>query len=130
MRLADIDAFLYETTSRVGATTRNLSLAGIGIVWVFKVEQNGSSYLPRDLVLPALFFVISIALDFFQYAYNAIAFGIVARLNRDKNGDTDISLPSKITLPAFCMFYGKILSAVVGYVLLLNLIVTRFTISR
>lgn len=130
MRLADINESLYESTSKLGATTRNLSLAGIGIVWVFKVEKNGSSYLPRDLVLPALFFVISVALDFFQYAYNAIAYSIVARLNREKDGDTEILLPSKIMLPTYSMFYGKILAAVVGYVLLLNLIVTRFTISR
>jgi hypothetical protein len=128
MRIQDIFDSYSQASAKLGEQARALSLSGIAAIWVFNTQGTAGLTLPRDLLLPGVVFVLSLALDLFQLAYGVFAWGIVARVQerRGFSHGEDILLPVWISWPSHLMFYGKFVAVVIGYTLLLRALSLRF----
>jgi hypothetical protein len=65
--------------------TRNLGLAGLAVIWIFKTDDGGRQVVPPTFYRPALLLVVGLALDLFQYVLSAEIWRIHTRRN-EKSG--------------------------------------------
>ena len=122
MKIQEILDAHYEASATTSELSRNLSFAGIAVIWVLKVgEQTGGiSYAPA-LILPLFFFVFSLASDLFQYVYKTIIWGILNKIywEKFKDNEHDVDVSEWVNTPTNILFLVKIVSVGVGYVTLL-----------
>jgi hypothetical protein len=113
------DSYGYSS-GKLSDVVRQLSFAGIAVVWMFKTGTGGIPFDAR-LVWPLKFLVSSLALDLLHYAYAALAWGRFAHM-REKDGvkDADEVFPDEsINWISLVFFWSKAFLCVVAYVLLL-----------
>ena len=106
----------YTNTGKVSDNVRALSIAAIGIVWIFKSQNADGSYeIPEQLYYPVLLVFIAMAFDFIQYVYGSIAWGVFFRLkeNNEVNEDSELYAPPSINWPTYILFYGKVI--IIGF---------------
>lgn len=71
--------------------------------------------------------MLALALDLFQYAYGAIVWGVTAaKMSRRATNDTEVNISTPLKIPTFVMFYGKFVSAVLGYLFLVIFVADQF----
>ncbi len=58
MKIEHVLEIYSESASRLADRVRALSLSGIAVVWVFKTESETGPWIPGELLLPALLFVL------------------------------------------------------------------------
>jgi len=66
MKLDDIREQYWFYSGKASDISRQLALAGIGVVWIFKVDQPGLPKIPDALRAPMAFLVLALFFDFFQ----------------------------------------------------------------
>ena len=71
--------------TRPSEIVRQLALAGIAVIWIFKTVQ---SQIPPELVLPLALIAVTLVLNFFQYFLAAIIWGLFSR-HQEKVADKD-----------------------------------------
>ena len=106
----------YTNTGKVSDNVRTLSIAAIGIIWIFKIQNVGGGYqIPEALYYPVLLVFVAMALDFIQYIYGSIAWGIFFRIKEKENikEDDELYAPPCINWPTYIFFYGKVI--VIGF---------------
>lgn len=127
-KLEDYRKKHYVATKQVSDNVRSLSLAAIGIVWIFKVQTaNGGYQLPAGLYCPVILIFAAMALDFLQSFYSSVAWYMVFRCNeKDKVAeDQELKHSAKINWPTYTLFYAKIVCMAVAYGYLLYFLATR-----
>jgi hypothetical protein len=75
----------YEFSGLLSSNVRNLCYAGIAVIWVFKTGINPAIELPPALIFALLFFVASLLMDIFQYAWATIWWGKTSYSNEKLN---------------------------------------------
>ena len=130
MKIADTLKAYKDFSTKASDTTRALALAGIAVVWVFRVKRADAPtniFLDSELVLPATLFVLALALDVFQYVYAAAAWGIFHRvLEHNKiSQDKEFMAPATINWPTLFFFWVKLITVVAAYILLILNLVRR-----
>lgn len=117
MTLKDARESYYIYSGKASDVLRQLGVAGMGVVWVFKVQANGTSAIPRPLLFPALLLVIGLFLDLLQYVLASAAWGSFARVleRRGTPADAAISAPVWLNWPALACFWGKVLAILWAY---------------
>jgi hypothetical protein len=110
------DAYKYNST-RVSDSTQLLALAGIGVIWVLRVEKS-SEAITSSLLLPLLLFVACLSCHFLHYVAATISWGAFhrykeTRLKGDEN--TTFLAPPWINWPGNLFFIGKVLLVIAGY---------------
>lgn len=112
----------YALSGKASDVVRSLGFAGIAVIWIFKSAQPEGKYiLPLDLYWAGLLIVASLALDLLQYALGALIWGAFWRLN-EKSGvldDEKLDAPSYFNWPALICFWGKLLTMIIAYALVL-----------
>lgn len=118
MTLDDAREAYYQHTGRASDVLRQLGVAGIGVIWVFKAEVNGLSAIPHPLLLPALLLVAGLFLDLLQYVLASAMWGSYARMHERKGTRPDDSIvaPRWINWPALVCYGGKVLLILAAYV--------------
>lgn len=121
MKLSNFRDSYYHYTDKASEVARKLAFAGIAIVWLFRMGDGVDSRLPRPLLLPVLLFAVALALDLLHYVYGGVAWGIFCRSKEKKGhrGDSDLDAPRWMNCPTHGFFYAKIVSVVVGYVMMI-----------
>jgi hypothetical protein len=72
MQLGDARS-TYETLSgKASDIARQLSLAGIAIIWLFRVGSDKAPMIDRNLLRAALFIFLALFFDFLQYFVGTI----------------------------------------------------------
>lgn len=72
MKLSDyLDAY-YEFSEKTSTVTRQLTFAGIAVVWIFKSGEGSNIQLPQQLIYSLLFFVICLGFDLLQYVVGTL----------------------------------------------------------
>lgn len=66
MKLGDARNAYYDHSSRVSESTRLLALAGIGVIWVLRVDKS-SEVITNSLLLPLLLFVACLGCHLLHY---------------------------------------------------------------
>lgn len=121
MNLAYVRGNYEFHTGKVSELTRQLSFAGLAIVWLFKTGQDGAFKLPLGLVSPLILLILTLSLDWLHYAVAAFVWDWYQR-SKEAAGTTeedDFVTPSKINWPAQLFFYLKQVTLIIAYVLLL-----------
>jgi hypothetical protein len=110
----------YETSGKASEITRQLSFAGIAVIWIFKNGPDGDPKIPNDLILAAAIFVLALALDYMQYVVKAAIWGIYHR-RKEKSLqalgiplDSDFEFPSWFNWPSLGFFWLKIVTLLIG----------------
>jgi hypothetical protein len=117
MTLKDVRESYYTFSGKASDVLRQLGVAGMGVVWVFKVQANGVAAIPRPLLFPALLLVTGLFLDLLQYVLASAVWGSYARIleRRSTRADAAISAPAWLNWPALACFWGKVLAILWAY---------------
>ncbi|WP_413113835.1 hypothetical protein [Thaumasiovibrio sp. DFM-14] len=120
MNVQDCREHYYTFSASLSSVSRQLSFAGIAVVWIF-VQKEGNQYIiPDSLVSCLIFFVLGLASDLFQYMYASAAWGLFARRKEKSCGnEASFKAPWYINLPTLTFFWIKAILVIIGYVNLL-----------
>ncbi len=120
MRLSDYRKDYYEFSGKASDVARTASLAGIALIWVFKVDGASIPCLPSELVLPAGLFALALAMDFLHYVVAAAIWGLFHRYHErrltDPEEDPETTHPSCLEYPILSLFVLKLISVTAAYV--------------
>lgn len=117
MSLEDLRTAYFEASKKVSESVRQLGLAGIGLIWVFKGSAQNAMSLDPKLMAAALCIMISIGLDFLQYVYTTYVWYFYYRHKEKKNPDLaqQFLVSPKFNWPNFSLFFLKVLGLSVAY---------------
>lgn len=122
MKLKDARDNYYFNSGKTSDLVRQLGLAAIAVVWLFKQDVGGIPKIPSALHLPLALVVLGLALDLLQYAVATAIWGIFNRF-KERSGVTEekeFNAPPQINWPALCFFWVKVGVIAVAYYLLLK----------
>lgn len=121
-KLSDYKTVYEEASSKVSDLTRQMALAGIAIIWIFRQPDLNGKIICSELVPPLIFFVASLSLDILQYIYKTIAWWIFFRINELKKKRKDIDPPIQanpvMNLPTWSFFFLKVVCLIIAYILI------------
>ena len=108
----------YEASATLSETVRHLDLAGVAVIWLFRVgEKTGGIVYAPIFLWPLVLFVLALGFDLLQYAYKAAAWGILHRVMEVKKVP-EFSAPAAINWPTLIFFWGKVVFTVIAYFML------------
>lgn len=121
MKIEDYRESYYTHSGKASDVARQLSFAGIALIWVFKSEIAGTPAVPEQLLLPAVLFVASLALDLMQYVFGALIWGAFARHHerRHVTETAELSAPIYLNWPGILCFWLKTTITIAAYFLVL-----------
>jgi hypothetical protein len=116
-------------TGKVSEIVRQLNLAGVAIIWIFRVgKETGGVQYAASLKWVLGLFVLSLAFDLLQYIYQSVVWGSLNthyyRLH--KNEEKDIKVSGAWNYIALVFFWLKAVLTMVSYVLLFKFIYEQF----
>ncbi|MCF8260470.1 MAG: hypothetical protein K9J12_06825 [Melioribacteraceae bacterium] len=122
MRLKDVRENYNYYSQKTSDIIRQLNFAGIAIIWIFKTVGISNQSIPSELVLPAIFIIISLGLDLLQYISGSLVWGIYNRLKEFKKvkEDENFLAPRYFNWGTIFFFWSKILMLIVAYYFLLD----------
>jgi hypothetical protein len=117
VRLDDVKN-AYETLSGIASQIiRQLSLAGIGLIWLFNVGTGAKPALPHALLQGALFIFLALFFDLLQYLVGTFTWFIYFR-KKERAGtpeDEEFLAPAWINWPTWFLFIVKAACMLVAY---------------
>lgn len=109
----------YEFSGKASDVARNLSFAGIALIWIFKVAGDPVPKIPKDLVLPAALLALTLAFDLLQYISATLIWGVFQwyheRKLNDTSKDPDLDAPTFLKWPQFIFFVLKLCTIILAY---------------
>lgn len=124
MKLAGTRESYQYYSGKASDVCRQLSLAALGIIWIFKTDQPGGVIrISHPLLWSAGCAVLALAFDLLQYIYGSIAWGLFNRnkeLKLGLNEEADFGVPRGINWPTNGFFYLKLASVGACYGFLLH----------
>jgi hypothetical protein len=106
-------------SGKVSEGVRTLSFSAIAIVWIFRVDGGaGTIHFQEDLLDGLMWAVAALLLDFLQYLYGTVAWGVFCRLHERKKvaDDKELYANPKINWPTNILFYLKIVFILIAYI--------------
>ncbi len=121
MSLRDIWNQYADYTKAASDSARQLALAGIAVVWLFKVDAGASVHLDRGPLWAGIAFVLSLACDLLQSVTGTIVFLSLGNLReRGPKSEQNADYPEHILRPIDLFFWAKIILVLAGYGLLVG----------
>jgi hypothetical protein len=122
--LSDYRQDYYWFSGKTSDIARQLALAGIVVIWIFRTGNNSKPQLPSELLLPLFLLVTGLALDLLHYIVATIIWGSFQRHYEKKlddiSTDPEISAPRYFNWPVHTIFSLKLLSIISAYFFLLS----------
>lgn len=132
MTLKEIREDYVRYSSNVSELSRNLSYAGIGIIWLFKqsisndsVQTTFMNSIPSELRLPLVLFVIALVIDILQYFLQTTIWYFYYLKNKSKRKQTNgvedtinLQEPEWLNILPWLFWLGKFLLVIVAYFLI------------
>lgn len=121
MNVKDYRETYYALSGKASDVSRQLSFAGIALIWIFKAEKGGPLAVPDALLLPAALFAFALALDLAQYVYGSLVWGSFARYyeGRRTPESIELSAPMYINWPSLFCFWLKLATGLAAYAFVL-----------
>ena len=121
--LKDWLAEFYDDTGKISDIIRNLALAGIGLIWIFKNSDLTHDILPKGLIPALRFIVLGLITDLLQYLWRAINIYIFYKINEIKyqkgkltnQNISDVTIPNYIAIGTWIIFCSKIILVTIAY---------------
>jgi hypothetical protein len=122
LKFKEFRADYYWFSGKASDIARQLALAGIAVVWIFKVQQGVNVILPAELLLPALLFVATLGLDLLHYVIAALIWGAFTQWHRSQHvqEEDEVTASGALNYPALVLFWAKLVTVCVGYGYLLD----------
>jgi hypothetical protein len=121
-----------EASSKVSDITRQMALAGIAIIWIFRQPETAEKILSKDLIYPLFFFVFTLSCDIFQYIYKTVAWYWFFRLHEKKvnkkNPDPSLKANPVMNYPTWLLFWLKVIGLIIGYTLVIKFLIHKLFI--
>ena len=117
LKLSEIRKTYEDLTGKLSDINHQLCFAGFGIIWIFNKTGN-ETIIPSELYEPAVWLVISLAIDVIQYVYSSIAWAIyyTTKRKRNKNDDKiEVDEPTGINYLTWILFSAKVITMCIGF---------------
>jgi hypothetical protein len=117
MKLEDARAAYEGLSGKASDIVRQISLAGIGLIWIFKTGTGTLLSLDRPLLKAAFFIFLSLLFDFLQYVSGTTIWFVYFR-HKEKQGTkegTEFLAPPQLNWPTWSLFYLKSLMMLIAY---------------
>lgn len=127
MNLSDYLTSYYELSSKASDVARQLSFAGIALIWIFHPIGADPVTLPHPLLLPAGCFVLGLAFDLLQYFTGSLIWGAFHRYWEKRLGagsTQSLTAPPYLNWPNLFFFWSKLALVLASYALLLDYILS------
>ena len=110
---------------------RQLGLAGIAVIWVFKDGQDRAPSIAVSMRWAAGLILASLTFDLLHYVAGSLVWGIyLRRLDRENTKETVALRPNpKINWPTLFFFWTKLPLIVAAYVIIICYLTTKFVSS-
>ncbi len=124
----------YENDSSIiSELIRNLSFAGIGLIWIFKNSEPSGKLLPQALVCPILLIVVALSFDLLQYIWrigvNYFTYRKYEKLLNEGKIDEkhidDIQINPLFMIVTWALFVFKIALVLSAYLLISKFLITK-----
>lgn len=126
MKKKDSQEYYNYNTGKVSDIARQLGLAGIALIWIFKAGTGpgGVGKIPEALQLPLFLIVLGLSFDFLQYLAASLFWGLYNTWGRPKKAkpDDEFEAPSQINWPAIFFYWGKVVAIGAAYYFLLGFV--------
>jgi len=129
MKLITVRANFEYFSGKASDLARQLALAGIAIVWIFKVESKTGLVLPKIYHLPLGLFCTGLFADLLQYVYATVIWAGTMTFSGKTQDDDHVKVWSWINVPTWTFFTLKMLAFLIAYVLLLHILITQILSS-
>lgn len=117
----------YEAYSKSASdSARQLSLAGIAVVWLFKLEKGDTLHLDWMTLVAGTCFVAALACDLLQFISGTLVYFFIGRSRERKPPHKrDGDYPDYVLWPIDIFFVLKFILVMVGYFELLRFLLSR-----
>jgi hypothetical protein len=129
MKLKDYRSDFYTYSGKASDLNRQLALAGIAVIWLFKKDTAGVLTIPRDLVFPGIFIILSLMLDMLQYCVASLIWRYFYR-SKEKAGvneETEITHSVWFERPIWYLFIAKLILVFLAYIWILRFLIEVLT---
>ena len=131
MKLKEYKEDSYAFSKSVSDLVKQFAFAGIALIWIFKLDKTDAHLIPKELLVPLLYMVITLAFTFLQYLLPSIIWTIFFRYHeKENNGDTtvDIKASGWLSVTGWAFYILKIISLVIGYIYIINFIIQKISL--
>ena len=122
MKLEDACGHYEYFSGEASKLARQLALAALAVVWIFKTDVAGGGYrVPATLKPAALAAVMALMFDVLQYGYGALFWGWYHRSKERQHlkPDDEFEPPREVNWPTLTFFWAKLVAIAVAYGFLL-----------
>ena len=128
MKLSEYKKTYEDFSGKASNVVRQLSFAGIAVIWIFKVQSNGLLKIPDKLLVPLGLFCISLAIDLLQYILGYIVWYAYYKYQENKvvSETQEIKHHALLPFPLHLCMIAKVFIAVVAYYKLIVFIINSW----
>lgn len=121
MKLKEFREESYYFSQRASEANQKLAIAGIGLIWLFKITEMDKIHFSHQLIWAMIFFILSLALEMIHYAPTSFFWSVLYNKHKDPAGDNDEdviddSRVKTVNIIGWILFFCKIISLIVGYI--------------
>lgn len=119
-KLKEIKEDFYAFSSKTSDITRQLALAGIAIIWIFRITENDTIKLLPQTVQILKLLVLCLLFDFCHAFIPSFTYGFMTSIfKRNGKVDDDVVEYNQLwTIPEWAFFVIKIIFLVWAYIIL------------
>jgi hypothetical protein len=127
MNLAFIRERYSYYSGKASDIVRQLAFAGIALVWLFKTEIKGQWGIPTELFPAAGLIVLTLSLDFLQYAAGSLIWAAYNKVKESAHtaDEAEFLAPRLINWPTNFFFWTKVVTNTLAYWLILRFLARR-----
>lgn len=116
--LEELKNDFYEFSRKTSENVRQLALAGVAIIWIFKIEVGGKIAIPNQLIDSLKFFIYTLSTDFLHAFIPSIIYGVYQTYlkSKGKQDKEAVHFPSYLTIPAWTFYILKIVFLLFAYI--------------
>tara|TARA_R110000765_G_scaffold171343_1_gene276232 strand:- start:725 stop:1153 length:429 start_codon:yes stop_codon:yes gene_type:complete len=111
-------------TGKASDINRNLALAGVAIIWIFKTTSETGIAIPNQLISPLVWLIVSLGLDLLQYIAGGLIWLIFYRYQEQRIDKKKIKAKKNIKAPPILpgilhfIYWSKLTANIIAYFLL------------
>ena len=127
MKLEQYKKDAYEFQGLASGLVRQFAFAGIALIWIFKIDK-AEHLIPNECYWPLLFFIGTLAIDFFQYFIPSIIWmKFFKHHEKENNGNVDVEIKANeiYSFPGYFFYYGKVIFLFIGYVMIIKFLLCK-----
>ncbi len=124
MKLSKLKEDYNYHTTKASDVARQLAMAGLAIVWIFKIGDGNKIKIPDDLLYPLGMFALALSLDLLQYIVASIILGRFYKKNEQRykatSEDPELEVPQWHDMVPLIPYILKFFMIFTGYIFILK----------